>query len=89
MVHMASYDNASTLLIACQNGHDQCVEVLLENGCDPSLPVLLYGEDTAMDALQSAVKFGHGRYMYHETKLKIRCFFIQKYRYFSYFCNKT
>ena len=58
---MTADDNASPLLIACQNGNDICVEMLLRNGSDPSIQVLLDGEDTTMDPLQFAAKFGHGR----------------------------
>ena len=59
VVNITANDNASPLLIACQNGHRNCVQMLLQNGADPLLKVELEGEDNTMDSLQYAVKFGH------------------------------
>ena len=69
MVNMTAADNASPLLIACQNGHDECVELLLDSGADPGLQVLVgsieesSGTHSYMDPLQYATSSNHKRYL--------------------------
>ena len=67
VVNITANDNASPLLIACQNGHRNCVQMLLQNGADPLLKVELDGEDNTMDYLQYAVKFGHHGYIFYSN----------------------
>ena len=38
-------NGASSLLLACQNGHDACVELLLEHSADPNLAMAPGAED--------------------------------------------
>ena len=65
MVNMTASDNASPLLIACMRGHEDCVEVLLDNGAEPGIQVLVKHDETVqlyMDALQYATNYNHKRY---------------------------
>ena len=78
VVNITDVDNASPLLKACENGHDQCVELLLENGADQGSQVCegyQLSEDSRekvkkyMDPLQYATRGNHIRYNCNVPKL--------------------
>ncbi|XP_076464774.1 uncharacterized protein LOC143296629 [Babylonia areolata] len=51
IVNMAAVDNATPLLIAAQEGHEEIIDMLLQNGADPNIQVT----DTKAGPLQYAI----------------------------------
>lgn len=58
-VNAQAADLATPLLIASQEGHKGCVDVLLEHGADPNLAC---SRDWPQLPIHAAAEFGHIRY---------------------------
>lgn len=59
-VNTQAADLATPLLIASQEGHQACVDLLLDHGADPNMAC---SKDWPQFPIHAAAEFGHIRYL--------------------------
>lgn len=74
-VNAQAADLATALLIASQEGHQACVDLLLDNGADPNVAC---SSDWFQLAIHAAAQFGHLRYNHTLTRLPNNTFGAQQ-----------